>query len=488
MKKMLCMAMLCVVLLSTALSALANGWGLKGQLLTAVSRDSRWNAYTTVCAQAGDVAVLGARYHNALMLLDADGRLQVYTKAVYQPEKKMDKKLKVTQLKNGFELSYGEESRFVFVWFDTECKLIEAKHGDVRMIRLQDYCYEAVLGTEKTNLSWNVTVENFNINLFPQSIEEIRNLEYLRAALDSGRWILNGMNDGDLFEDLGTGTAAVYSAPDTASWRAAKGKAAVGLRGEVWVHGEVVNERGEKFFSVRYDVSQRTQRVGYVKSTAVRSDLIRYDFTEDLIAVPLTVACDTYLTDDPDVSQYTQFTLARGTKLTCLALYDDYYAYVAYENGKELVWGFVPLRDVAVVQDEYRQVQHDIMAKLAGKWCFTAGGSMGPEYMELHADGTCIVHSPQGDDMGVVVQEYTWQVTRYHPAWKLYWSDVPYELTLISDTGSVNIKGLDVEREGEVFSLINFEGGGGYERIEMLPGEQEGVTILDREPLLEGNG
>ena len=52
---------------------------------------------------------------------------------------------------------------------------------------------------------------------------------------------------------------------------------------------------------------------------------------DDLINVDLVARRDTYLTDDPDVSQYPQFKIPDGTQLKCMATYDDEYAYVSAE-------------------------------------------------------------------------------------------------------------------------------------------------------------
>ena len=483
MKKLsLCLVFLMLFLMQ---AAYANSWGIKGKLLTAVSRDSRWNDYAAVGKQVGDIAVMGARYHNALMLVDKEGNLRIATRAVYQPDDKMDKKLKLTEQKNGFTIAYGTDSRFVFAWFGNECKLIEADHGDIHVSCVLDQLYRVTQQDETILADWNMTLERFNIDLFPRTIEEVRQIEMLSAALESGSKVLN---DAELHKNLGSGTAAVYSAPDAKSWRAAKGKAAVGLRGEVWVHGEIVNEKGERYFFIRYDVSERTQRMGYIKSADVKTELSGYDFSQDLVHVPVKARTSTYLTDDPDVSQYQQFTIKQGEVLECLAIYDEFYAYVAYQSSSGTVWGFVPMRDLQPVQDEYRAAQQTVMAQLSGKWRFAAGGSIGPEYMELRADGVCVVHDVQGDDGGVVVSEYTWYVTRYNPAWNLYWQDVPYEITLTAPDGRMYVTGLHIQENGAIFELVSKEGGGSYERVETLPGEAEDAVILDHEPWLDGNG
>ena len=79
------LVLLILALLCCAPAALANSWGLKGELLDLVSDTDQWNDYTTLCDQSGDMAVMKSRYHHVLMSAGKDG-LETYTKAVYQPD------------------------------------------------------------------------------------------------------------------------------------------------------------------------------------------------------------------------------------------------------------------------------------------------------------------------------------------------------------------------------------------------------------------
>lgn len=55
-------------------------------------------------------------------------------------------------------------------------------------------------------------------------------------------------------------------------------------------------------------------------------------------------------------------------------------------------------------------------------------------------------------------------MTEYNPFWNLYWNDPFYEITLVDEDGTVNVKGLSIDEEG--FSLTYWAGGGGYRRME----------------------
>jgi hypothetical protein len=121
------------------------------------------------------------------------------------------------------------------------------------------------------------------------------------------------------------------------------------------------------------------------------------------------------------------------------------------------------------------------MAQLDGCWEYWAGGSMGPDYLRLNADGT--FYNPAWPEDGG-----TWVVTAYDPARGKYWNDPPYEIALFYRDGRVNVKGLTIgEQEDtgdgilhDAFSLTNWEGGGGYVRI-----NEEDVPLREHG---DGNG
>ena len=109
------------------------------------------------------------------------------------------------------------------------------------------------------------------------------------------------------------------------------------------------------------------------------------------------------------------------------------------------------------------------MTQLEGSWVFTAGGSIAQEVLILHADGTCEgtneVYSEDNSDAGLSpFQKGVWYVTNYNSFQNTYWSNAEYEITFIWENGVTNVKALSIEDSG--FSLMNNEGGGGYERVD----------------------
>jgi len=340
---------LCLILIGLAYipGASANSWGLTGDLYAAVSSVTAWNDYSTLCKQAGDIALMYSRYHNALMLVNGEGQLSVYTKAVYQPGDGRDNEAALALTDDGFTLSYGNTERYTFCMNDGVYVLREAVIGDFALSLDDDgdaygYTGRSLSGsTQSAAMRMYIPLSSFNIQLLPRSAAEIRHINYMRAALNSGQYCLgwssypDDMPDYAYFSDIGAGSEPVYSAPFGASaWRAANGKAAVGLSGELWTLGTFYTPDGEAFSCIRYDVSQRTQRIGYIRASVLGIGELSeggWNSYEHLLAVDVQATEDTYLTDDPDVSECAQFEVPEGTLFTCLGLYGNDYAYVAAE-------------------------------------------------------------------------------------------------------------------------------------------------------------
>ena len=145
-----------------------------------------------------------------------------------------------------------------------------------------------------------------------------------------------------------------------------------------------------------YDVSERTSRIGWVRNTLL-GDAARGEPLDEtwvrMLNVDVRAARDTFLTDDPFVSQFAQFGVPKGTTFQCMGMLGNDWAYVTAEvsakntftDGGAIVWGFVPLRDLTLMEDE---IQYDVMQQLEGAWYMSAGGNMAEDALILHADGT----------------------------------------------------------------------------------------------------
>ncbi len=484
MKRLLSVALLFLLFVTPAA---ANGWGLKGDLLRAVMANDTWDNYYAMGDQIGNVAAMTSRYHNALMLvMGKDAPLQVYTRALWQPDDDRGG-ARLKRAENGFTLSWretGEEFRFELR--DGEYLLVEAYAGDLHMtLRESDSGYYNVTSGSSATTWYScyggITLDRFSVRLFPRTMEELARLRLMRRVLDSGTdclgWYEDPMHPGVLYSGRGKGNVPVYGAPSAKAWRASSGKAAVSLKGDVWLLRQWVAEDGSVWLHIRYEVSQRTHRFGFVQASEFPGYSVRDSGLNADVSVPVRTAVPTPLTDDPLCSQYVQVTLPAGTELECFGMFGDEYALVRTAIGGKEAWLFAPLKDLEPVKGE---ILTDVMAQLDGCWEYWAGGSMSLDYLRLNADGT--FYNPAWPAQGG-----TWYVTAYNPDWNLYWDNPPYEITLLYSDGAATVCGLSLHQEEDydgnlrdAFSLTNWEGGGGYIRI-----DEDSVPAWDSE---DGNG
>ncbi|MBR6165380.1 MAG: hypothetical protein IKQ45_05580 [Clostridia bacterium] len=485
MKKILAALLLLSLVLFCA-GASANSWGLSGSLYQAVESSGLWKNYSALSNQAGPFAVMKSRYHHALFFADEDRELHVYTTAVYQPEAKR-KAPKLSLDDRELTIRYGEDEYYRFWDTDEGYELTEAVIGLFRLIALADedgllWHYAAQDAEGIAVFPVKITLASFNIDLFPRSVEEVRRLNALQARFDSRQRILGTGSEeggayspddpGELLQPKKKGTAAVYSAPyGTAAWRAGKGKAAVGLNGSMYLLSLFTDAGGTPYACIRYDVSERTQRIGYALCGDLGLSVEEDEANAPFAAVEMEASVDTYLTDDPDVSQFRQLSVPAGTRVTCLGLYNDYYAYVSAKvnNGRpadkgSVVWGFVPARDLIPADLEPLA---ECMAQVAGDWYLESGGSLTEDLLQLRADGTFSEGFGEEDeaDAGEYEEEDTdadteeeeeeeliipgahsgtWFVTRYDPSMNLYWDEPPFEITLMYGNGSVRTYGMSM--------------------------------------------
>ena len=468
-------------------TASANSWGLTGKLYRAVAQSKSWDDYTTLSNQEGSFAVMHSRYHHALFFVDSEDHLHVYTTAVYQPGTKREAP-KLYWDGHYLTVSYGESEYYTFCEWNEgsgEYQLSEAVVNEFKLSGIPgeygfSWQYQATDDDHDAAVAFpeKITLANFNIDLFPHSVDEVCHLNYMHARFDSGLNVLGTAADsgdaydpdhpGNFLQPKKKGTSAVYCAPyGKSAWRAGKGKAAVGMNGGMWVLFQYKNENGQSYACIRYSVSERTQRIGY----ALCRDLGLPEITEQrtepgrsFVHIDVEATADTFLTDDPDVSQFNQFSVPKGTQFSCLGLYNDSYAYVAAEvrNGKfvdggAVVWGFVPIRDLKPMEQEKVP---DVMENLAGAWQLNAGGSLAPDILVLETDGSFTAPGMIDEVAEEGASSGTWYVTKYNPFMNLYWNETSYELTLLFDNGHAIVRGLELMEEG--FSLIFWEGGAGY--------------------------
>ncbi len=420
MKKILAMAVGCLLLVMASVPALANEYGLRGGIYDIVSDNRRYDGYVSSADDGNDKvggrhvnhAILQNRYHAVLIAAYRDNKVwqaeTVSTTAVYQPGDKRGDALNPPELfheAGGFILRYGEEEQYTFANVEGQYLLQEVRYGlnecygdsfvpqsDDSFVPQSDNAGAGLLffgaGPANTFLPigdalWHtdgITLDEFNITQMPRSIAEVERLNRVSAALT-----LNGetLTVTDTWQGGQPGRKLpVYAAPDASSYRAAEGKASVSMGGEV----EILGCQGG-WTLIQYEVSFRTHRIGWIEGAFSETNLRFAD-------VPLVTAADTFLTDDPFVSQYAQAYLAAGTALTGLIRCGEYYAYVECVQGETLYRGFVPMKDLDTRYDRaldsgdqypMSAVRWDVMATLVGKWTPEEGSNAAP--MILFSDG-----------------------------------------------------------------------------------------------------
>ncbi len=162
-----------------------------------------------------------------------------------------------------------------------------------------------------------------------------------------GKWSLTGFQYITL---KGNQRLDVYSAPSTASWRGANGKALVSTQGAVWAAGW---ENG--WLQIFYEVSNGGVRVGYVDGSKITG---KVDFQQALIfsrtPVQLTAKCA--LTDDPLSGSSSIATLQQGASVTYLSTAvnqkGQVWDYIETTVSGKTVRGYIPSGCVNVPADE----------------------------------------------------------------------------------------------------------------------------------------
>ena len=448
--------------------ASANQWGLRGQALNIVEHTHDYDEYSCVAddykSQTNATRViLGSRYHNQLVAVDEvkDGWKDAIfsTTAVYQPSELDETGYpKITRTKNGFELAYPDiDERYYFeLQHNNEGRtfytLMEAQMGDVKVERIASYGYRVTLGEDSAMWMTKITLEDFNIHNMPKrGPDDVRRINEASEGLQYFACLYPEVVSG---QKSGKKSYAVYSAPDTSSYRAAKGKASVSTGDDYKLYLTVGD-----WSLIEYRVSLRTSRFGWAQ-LGKHGD----ETTNEIVHVPMLTAFGTYLTDDPNVSEYHQVELPAGTKLTALSHPDNQWAYVYVEatvDGK-ITRGFVPQRDVVFDDVELP----DEEAKLVGSWQMEAGGEFWDTYLRLDADGRFY----GSDNHGAQPYHGTWSVVQTPAGSNLYWvGDVP-TIVFRCVNGTVYRYGVEVSDDYEVtegdycrsVSFIECQGGMGY--------------------------
>lgn len=476
MKKRMLILLACLLLCAQMTAALANGYRLEGGIYDIVSDDVNYDAYMADADSGNEKvegrhvnqAILSSRYHSQLIAaFRENGIWQVdtaSTTAVYQPGDQRGTSPALRHTEQGFELSYGGSEVYTFTWMDGQYVLtrvsfnINSYYGDSLMWQDDGYLFwqagledsmqpigDALWRTEQ------LTLADFNITQLPRSMADVRRMNSVARALGAYGGELTVQETWQPVQD--SHKLAVYAAPDENAYRASSGKASVSTGGEMKLLGSY-----QGWTMVEYAVSLRTSRIGFVHSS-----LLSFDSELPLPEMPvsLVTARDTFLTDDPHVSQYAQASLPAGTKVQGLALCGAFYAMVSYEGANQLMWGFVPLRDLMLADDDARW---DVMDTLIGKWQCSDSADQSVTRRILYSDGS--YHGIRMDAYGTWLDdEYGYWSVVDCAADARYVEKVLYEIVFSLESGETYRYGLMIHDDGSI-SLLDEAWGTWYQRNE----------------------
>lgn len=360
-------------------AAFANSWNLKGPLLNAVSGTHRFDDYSAKVSfyeknVPVSAAVMESRDHSVLLVSgkNAAGKETLWesTTAVYPPDWSELPEIDCTA--DSVTLSWpGYLRSFIFSWDNHEDTwvLTQADCGDDKLT-LQEGIY--VTGEGNIWQADPVTLESFNIRLFPDDDYDILYMNRIYAATGNATEFLH--------EEVtvpGKTKIPVYSAPDEKSYRAAGGKASVSGNEPFWLLASM-----NHWNMVEYEVSAGTHRIGWIRDQEAP---LTQNAPVMLTDVPVPAV--EYMTDDPFRGQAQFFAGDDLTDIHLLAPAGPFYVYARARlaDGKE-VRGFVPVRKCALPEEK---ISLESMNALCGTWAFYHGGNIQSDILKLLPDGTC---------------------------------------------------------------------------------------------------
>ncbi len=156
----------------------------------------------------------------------------------------------------------------------------------------------------------------------------------------------------DKKEGIGKGSAPVYTAPSEDSIRLKEGKASVNVQGKIGFLGRV-----DGWLMVRYDIGTKNEknpqaRVGYIPPEYSR----KYQAGTNEIGfsmIPVTLAADIPITDNPRGNSDPYGTLGEGTEITILGkyTYTGNWWYIETRLDGKLTRGFINRTEAALLID-----------------------------------------------------------------------------------------------------------------------------------------
>ena len=236
---------------------------------------------------------------------------------------------------------------------------IFARHGFIFNPGGQYYYYFNSMPWYTPNTHVTIETQRAYYGCSDLEIENVHLIKKVRADMDAtgnhnpdGRSVWDHVSSGfDVLQGFeyiavqGNPRWAVYSAPDTAAWRGAGGKAMVNTTGYVYAAGW---ENG--WLLVMYETNKGSVRVGYTRGSDMKQvpssylPYLNFDYT----TATVTRSCS--LTDDPARCFEAIVSLRQGQQVTYLTTFFNRqpWAYVETTVDGAVVRGFIPASSLDV--------------------------------------------------------------------------------------------------------------------------------------------
>lgn len=184
-----------------------------------------------------------------------------------------------------------------------------------------------------------ITYRNCNPMLFPTDVESVGRINSLLSALSGNHFEEIKCKTSELEKDV-----KIYMAPDENS--AQVDRLALFQQEYFFYHGNI----GE-WHLISYQNGIDHEYFGYIKKQDFPLTDRELDITQcHLDAVRLVTRKDTWLTNDPDLSQERYMTIPSGAAVTGLSGWDASYIYAEVNVGGESIRGFIPMLDLELCQ------------------------------------------------------------------------------------------------------------------------------------------
>ena len=488
MRKLILTMLLCTTLFLPCKSVLANQWGVSNEkmyrfLESTHDYDDYSYVYDGFDERAEYVAaVVSSLSESQLLLLKSNdkgelGQVGRYSIAVYQPEGDQVYRWQVDwQPGDGFTMALmngdAQEEVYEFAWDGIDRNAGE-RYIVLRSARTHGMTFEKtdsddyLVTVNGESALWQtgglIHLRQFDINLMPKTLEEIRRENRMRNRLGEDPVML----DWDAVDLREASTLPVYAAPSDAAWRGADGKAAVSLKEPFTL---LARSEDDAWWLIEYDVSDTAKRIGYIKALE-GAQVFGHRLMSN--ALDASVICDVTMTDDPHGACREMARLSADMTVRCLGWADAFWCYVQTKIDGKAARGFIPLNAISLPEEE---ALTDIEAWLHGNWRFCSGGELMGYGMIISEAGIVVCDTDDYEtyplqNLYPVAEPMPYSVFAADPERVDDYRGSLYMIEIYADQGAVNrywvlIEPPEDNNGNDVISFLYGEAGGSYERYE----------------------